>query len=122
MYNLLIAIRARPRLQLIGSPRGAAEKLDAKRVIGRSFSVFFLSGQNRGLFSVTRLPRLLLMPTFCPLKCGIFHGIPAKDSGGATIEDTQVVVGCKKIKIYVRISAEKNTFSVHNANIKGKIV
>ena len=28
----------------------------------------------------------------------------------------------KKIKIYVRISAEKNTFSVHNANINGKIV
>ena len=32
------------------------------------------------------------MPTFCPLKCGIFHGIPAKDSGGATIEDAPVVV------------------------------
>ena len=62
------------------------------------------------------------MATFCPLKYGVFLGIPVKDSGGATIEDTQVV-GCKKkIKIYVRISAEKNTFSVHNANIKGTIV
>ena len=96
MYNLLIAIRARPRLQLIGSPRGAAEKLDAKRVIGRSFSVFFLSGQNRGLFSVTRLPRFLLMPTFGLFKCGIFNGIFIKDSGGATIEDTLVVVRCSK--------------------------
>ena len=28
----------------------------------------------------------------------------------------------KKIKIYVRISVAKNTFSVHNANIKGTIV
>ena len=80
------------------------------------------SGQNRGACSVTRLNRLLLMLTFCPLKYRIFHGIPAKDSGGATIEDTQVVVGCKQIKIYVRISKEKNTFDVHNANIKGKIV
>ena len=62
------------------------------------------------------------MPTFCSFKCGIFKGISIKDSGGATIEDTQVVVGCKQIKIYVRISAEKNTFDVHNANIKGKIV
>ena len=53
------------------------------------------------------------MPTFCPLKYGIFHGIPVNDSGGATIEDTQVVVGCKKIKIYVRASAEKNTFSAY---------
>ena len=69
--------------------RGAAEKFDANRVIGFAF---FWSGQNRVLFSVTRLPRLLLMPTFCPLKCGIFHGIPAKDSGGATIEDAPVVV------------------------------
>ena len=55
------------------------------------------------------------MATFYPLKYGIFHGIPVKDSGGATIEDTQVVVGCKKIEIYVRINAEKSTFSVHNA-------
>ena len=85
--------RARPRLQIIGSPRGAAEKFDANRVIGFAF---FWSGQNRVLFLVTRLPRLLLMPTFCPLKCGIFHGIPAKDSGGATIEDAPVVVECKK--------------------------
>ena len=49
-----------------------------------------------------------------------------KDSGGATIEDTPVVVGCKKkIEIYVRASAEKNTISVqsvHNVNMKGKIV
>ena len=36
------------------------------------------------------------MATFFPLKYGIFHGIPVKDSGGATVEDTQVVVGCKK--------------------------
>ena len=36
------------------------------------------------------------MLNFCPLKYGIFHGIPVNDSGGATIEDTQVVVGCKK--------------------------
>ena len=50
------------------------------------------------------------------------HGIPVRDSGGATIEDTPVVSGCKKIEIYVRASAEKNTFSVHNVNIKGKIV
>ena len=62
------------------------------------------------------------MPTFCPLKCGIFHGIPAKDSGGATIEDAPVVVECKKIEIYFRASAETNTFSVHNANIKGKMI
>ena len=62
------------------------------------------------------------MLTFCPLKCGIFHGIPAKDSGGATTEDAPVVVGCKKIKIYVRGSAETNTFSIHNADIKGKMI
>ena len=62
------------------------------------------------------------MATFCPLKYGIFHEISVKDSGGATIEDTQVVVGCKKIEIYVRIIAEKTTFSVHNANIKDKVV
>ena len=30
-------IRAVPRLQIIGSPRGAAEKFDAKRVIGAAF-------------------------------------------------------------------------------------
>ena len=29
--------RAVPRLQIIGSPRGAAEKFDAKRVIGAAF-------------------------------------------------------------------------------------
>ena len=63
------------------------------------------------------------MSTFSPLKCGIFHGIPAKDSGGANIEDAQVVVECKKkIEIYFRASAETNTFSVHNANIKGKMI
>ena len=62
------------------------------------------------------------MPTFCPLKYGIFHGIPVKDSGGATIEDTPVVLGCKKIEIYVRANAEKNTISVHNVNMKGKII
>ena len=33
--------RAVPRLQLIGSPRGAAENVDATRVIG---AAFFLSG------------------------------------------------------------------------------
>ena len=33
-----------------------------------------------------------------------------------------VVVGCKKIEIYVIINAEKITFSVRNANIKDKIV
>ena len=32
-----IQSRARPRLQTIGSPRGAAEKLDANRVIGFAF-------------------------------------------------------------------------------------
>ena len=32
-----IEIRAVPRLQIIGSPRGAAEKFDAKRVIGAAF-------------------------------------------------------------------------------------
>ena len=56
------------------------------------------------------------------MKYGIFLEISEKDSGGATIEDTQVVVGCKKIEIYVRIIAEKTTFSVHNANIKDKVV
>ena len=73
-------------------------------------------------FSVNPITRLLLMPTFCPLKCGIFHGIPVRDSGGATIEYTLMVVGCKQIEIYVRASAEKNTISVHNVNMKGKIV
>ena len=63
------------------------------RVIG---SVFFLSGQNVVGFSGNPITRLLLTTTFCPLKCGIFHGIPVKDSGGATIEDTPVVVGCLK--------------------------
>ena len=52
----------------------------------------------------------------------MFHGIPVKDSGGASIEDIPVLVRCKKIEIYVRASAEKNTFSVHNVNINGKIV
>ena len=28
-----------------------------------------------------------------------------------------MVVGCKKIEIYVRASAETNTFCVHNVNI-----
>ena len=28
----------------------------------------------------------------------------------------------KKIEIYVRASAETNTFSVHNTNIKGKMI
>ena len=28
----------------------------------------------------------------------------------------------KKIEIYFRASAETNTFSVHNANIKGKMI
>ena len=55
---------------------------------------------------------------FMPIEIRYFPWI----SGGATIENTQVLVGCKKkILIYVRISAEKNTFSVHNANIKGTI-
>ena len=117
--HVWVMTRARPRLQIIGSPRGAAQKFDANRVIGFAF---FWSGQNRVLFLVTRLPRLLLMPTFCPLKCGIFHGISAKNSGGAAIEDAPVVAGCKKIEIYVRASAETNTFSVHNINIKGKMI
>ena len=33
-----------------------------------------------------------------------------------------LLVGCKKIEIYVRASAETNTFSAHNANIKGKMI
>ena len=66
--------------------REAAEKCDANRVI---------RGKNGAGFRVTRSPRLLLMPTFCPLKYGIFDGIPVKDSGGATIEDF-VVVGYPK--------------------------
>ena len=32
-----LANRARPRLQIIGSPRGAAEKFDENRVIGFAF-------------------------------------------------------------------------------------
>ena len=32
-----VSARAVPRLQIIGSPRGAAEKFDAKRVIGAAF-------------------------------------------------------------------------------------
>ena len=70
-------------------------------------------GLESGCVFCNPITRLLLMLNFCPLKYGIFHGIPVKDSGGATIKNTQVVVGCKKIKIYVRASAEKNTFRAY---------
>ena len=40
-----VSARAVPRLQIIGSPRGAAEKFDAKRVIR---AAFFLIGSELG--------------------------------------------------------------------------
>ena len=70
-------------------------------------------GLESGCVFCNPIAPLVTSGNFCPLKYGVFHGIPVKDSGGATIEDTQVVVGCKKIKIYVRASAEKNTFRAY---------
>ena len=52
-------------------------------------------GLESGCVFCNPIAPLVTSGNFCPLKYGVFHGIPVKDSGGATIEDTQVV-GCKK--------------------------
>ena len=76
-------------------------------------------------FSINPITRLLLMPTFFPLKCGIFHGIPVRIAVAPPSKIPQWLWDVKKIEIYVRASAEKNTISVqsvHNVNMKGTIV
>ena len=84
-----------------------------------------MSGSELSFVFGNPIAPLVTNANFLTIEYGIFHGIPAKESTGANIEDAPVMVGCKKktIEIYLRArSAETNTFSVHNANIKGKMI
>ena len=74
-------------------------------------------GLESGCVFCNPITRLLLMLNFCPLKYGIFHGIPVKDSGGATVEDTQVVVGCLKKSKFTAGSVQKRTRIVYTMPI-----
>ena len=98
------------RLCVIGSPRGAMEKFDAKRV-----GLFFLSGHVGRVIRKTWLPRLLLEMEYFRWNSQKSRLILKRIVVAPPSIISLLVVGCKKIEININnISAiaEKNTLSV----------
>ena len=68
-------------------------------------------------FSINPITRLLLMPTFFPLKCGIFHGIPVRIAVAPPSKIPQWLWDVKKKSKFTSEPVQKRTQLVYNLYI-----